>query len=231
MRKFGTNRNFNITIFALIVLCLSFCTLIINTTISYFVDESVTSNNPTITLIGTLDLEVTTNFDFENLVLAPDRIYTEDYLGQDIGTYITATEDHDIFGAYVRVKFETTRKNVGEVSFIDNSDLLKLYFEDGLITTNTTFTDDEKDKWFYNETDGYYYYIGVVSKTKIVEFNSGYRTTNSMTNIVKDAEVKIDFTVDAIQRQYDAYVEVWTTAPDIFVEWEIVDKEAKWVQE
>ena len=233
MRKYGANKPTNITIFALITLCLSFFALIVNSTISYFVDESITSNNsrPSITLIGTLDLEVTTNFDFKNLVLAPDTIYTEDFLGQDIGTKIIATEKHDIYGAYVRVKFETTRKNVGEEEFVDNSDLLKLYFEEDALTTSTTLTDDDKDKWFYNETDGYYYWIGVVTKEKVVEFNSGYKTTNRFTNVEKNAEVSIDYTVEAIQRQYDAYVKVWETAPDIFVEWAIEDKEAEWGQQ
>ena len=56
-----------------------------------------------------------------------------------------------------------------------------------------------------------------------------------MTNLEKNAEVKIDYTVEAVQRQFDAYLEVWETTPgilpDIFEEWANYDKEAKWVQQ
>lgn len=234
MRDYNNTTRKRINFLALLILCFSFVVLMINTTIAWFTDESTTSNGGMdITLVGTLSLDVTTNFNFKNLALAPDKIYETDYLGQDIGTYIKTSLNHDISGAYVRIKFQTVRRNVGESQFIDNSDLFDLYFgepDDTNLTTSTAFSDDELTNWYYNSSDDYYYYIGAVMDTNVT-FNRGYKTTNRMTNVERDAEVRIFLTVESVQRQYGAYLEVWgNTVPTIFHEWAEVDEEARWGQ-
>lgn len=202
-------------IFGILLLCFALISIFSYTTVAWLMDQSITSNGePNITLVGTLDLDVTTNFKFKNLALAPDTTYTTDQSGEDIATYIKTSALHDIDGAYVRIKFSTTRKNVGESSYIDNSDLLMLYFVDNL-TTNTTYSETNKDKWFYNSSDNYYYYLGGIYSTNIM-FNRGYKTSNTMQNIHADADVRIEFIVEAIQRQYGASAEVWDTSPQVF---------------
>ena len=47
-------------------------------------------------------------------------------------------------------------------------------------------------------------------------FNRGYKTSNTMQNIHADADVRIEFIVEAIQRQYGASAGVWDTAPQVF---------------
>ena len=202
-------------IFGILLLCFALISIFSYTTVAWLMDQSITSNGePNITLVGTLDLDVTTNFKFKNLALAPDTTYTTDQSGEDIATYLKTSALHDIDGAYVRIKFSTTRKNVGESSYIDNSDLLTLYFVDNL-TTNTTYSETNKDKWFYNSSDNYYYYLGGIYSTNIM-FNRGYKTSNTMQNIHADADVRIEFIVEAIQRQYGASAEVWDTSPQVF---------------
>lgn len=235
MRNFGIKSKQKHQIIGIVLLFVSLIILLVNTTIAWFKDESISSNGDLkITLIGTLSLDVTANFNFYNLALAPDRVYLTDMLDQDIGTYIKTSDSHDIEGAYVRIKFETTRRNEGDSEFRDNSDLLKLYFGEGddyNITTQTSYDpSDDKPKWFYNEADGYYYYIGAVEDEPIV-FNKGYITSNKMTNLEKNAEVRINMIVESIQRQYGAYESVWgNDLPSIFTEWAEADEEAEWGQ-
>lgn len=215
-KDFETKSKFNIyTIVVAIVLCMIALIVFSTRTLSWFMDESTTSNGePDITLIGTLDLDITTNFKFKNLSLAPDTIYTLDQDGQDISTYLKTSDNHNIDGAYVRIKFTTTRKDPGTDSFVDNKDLFDLYFDSNL-TTNTTYSDAVKNKWFFNVDDGYYYFIGGIYSTNIM-FNKGYKTTNLMQNTNADAEVTIKFQVETVQRQYGASVDLWNTAPQIF---------------
>ena len=146
-KDFETKSKFNIyTIVVAIVLCMIALTVFSTQTLSWFMDESTTSNGePDITLIGTLDLDITTNFKFKNLSLAPDTIYTLDQDGQDISTYLKTSDNHNIDGAYVRIKFTTTRKDPGTDSFVDNKELFDLYFDSNL-TTNTTYSDAVKNK-------------------------------------------------------------------------------------
>lgn len=215
-RNFGENTNKKkFQIIGILVLCLMFIAIMSSMTVAWFMDESETSNGePNITLIGDLELDVTTNFKFNNLALAPDTIYTTDQGGNDIATYLKTSANHDIDGAYARVKYETTRKLVGTTTEIDNLDILSLYFVDNL-TTSTTYDNSSKNKWVYNNDDEYYYYLGGIYNKNIM-FNRGYRTSNTMTNEVADANVSITITVDAIQRQYGASDAVWTTSPQVF---------------
>lgn len=231
-------------IFGMAILCVVVIIFIISSTSAWFRDSSVTSNGePNIKLIGTLDVEVTTDFNFYNLALAPDTVYLYDKRGASdnykIGTYIRTTPENDIDGAYVRVKFEPSIKlsgtntwvdYVGNGAFDNDNDLIDLYFRDGMITTqNTTYSSSTHGgKWYYH-TDGYYYYIGAVYSVGAysyynnnsvsvsgIEFNQGYKTNNTMVNTMASADVKFVFTVDAIQRQYGAYSALWTTAPLVF---------------
>lgn len=202
----------------IIAIILVFVAIMSSYTLSWFMDESTTSNGePNITQIGELDMDVITNFKFTNLVLAPDTIYTTDQSDADIATYIKTSALHNIDGAYVRIKFETQRRKVGEIDYVDNLDLFNLYF-DGNLTTSTNYNDSNTpNHWFYNATDNFYYYLGGVYGQNIM-FNAGYKTTNRMVNDVASADVKIDFTIDCIQRQYGASSAIWTTAPQVFVD-------------
>ena len=192
MNKFGRKKVNILQIFGVIVLLVAIVAIFSNTTLAWFMDESTTSNGePNITLIGTLKLDVTTNFNFENLALAPDTIYETDADGADIATYIKTANEHNIDGAYVRVKFTTTRREFGSSIDIDNSDLFGLYFTTNL-TTATTYSDAVKNKWFFNSTDGYYYYIGGIYSTNVM-FNKGYKRKNLMQNPQDDENVKIEF--------------------------------------
>lgn len=217
MTKFTDNARKlkNSQILAIIIACLIFLAIISSITFAWLMDDSTTSNgDPDITLIGDLDLDVTTNFKFKNLALAPDTTYVVDQDGNDIATYIKTSDSHDIDGAYVRIKYETTRRNVGDTDYIDNLDLLQLYFVDNY-TTSTTYDNSSRDKWVYNATDNFYYYLGGVYGNNVM-FNRGYKTTNIMTNVVANADVTITLTVDSIQRQYGASDAVWTTSPQVF---------------
>ena len=186
------------------LLCIAFIYLTYEVTTAWFLDKSTTSNGTNITIIGTLELDVKTNFNFYNLALQPDYLYEEDKDGQAIGTYIrTKNPDHNIDGAFVRIKYTTRRKLEDSTEWVDNSDLLSLYFK------------DNEDEWVYNDTDGYYYYLGSVFGD-FVEFNKGYKVDYKIGNEYKNAKVEVDFQVEAIQRQYGAYLEVWDTAPDAF---------------
>lgn len=210
------NRRIKYQIFGIVFLCFMLIIAFSNFTIAWLMDDSTTSNSDDILLIGTLDLEVTSNFKIKNLALAPDTVYTLDMNGKDIGTYLKTTTSHDIDGAYVRVKFTTERKLNGTTTYVDNSDVLSLYFEDN-ITTSTTYNSSSENKWFYNASDGYYYYLGGVYGTNIV-FNKGYKTSNIINNTLADANVRVTFSFDTIQRQYGATVANWTTAPEVFLD-------------
>lgn len=203
-------------IIGIMILCIVLILISYNFTLSWFMDESVTSNNPTISVVGTIDMKVTTNFDFYNLVLAPDTTYTTDQGGQDIGTYIrtndsTAGGNHDVRGVYVRIKSTITKESVA-------SSELSLYFADGVLTSTlptASYASSDSGKWVYNPADDYYYYLGAISTTNI-QFNAGYKTNNTFTNSIANDNVNIHFVIEAIQRPYGAYKAVWTTAPNVF---------------
>lgn len=200
-------------ILGIALLCILVVYLSFNVTTAWFMDESITSNGkPNIMIIGTVDLAVSSNFDFYNLVLAPDTYYTtyvDNGIPRSYGTYLTTSESNDVQSIYVRTKFYTNRSE------------LTLHFENNL-TTNTTY-DESKDlnKW-YLHTDGYYYYIGSVGSTP-VEFNAGYHVNNTLRNEIAQEEVTIEFIFESIQRPYGAYKALWDTAPTIFKEFALGD--------
>jgi len=180
-------------IVGMLVLCISLIALSYNFTMAWFMDQSVTSNGePNVTIIGTIDINVTTNFNFYNLALAPDTTYYVDGNGKDISTKICTSTKNDIKTVYVRVKF------------ISNRDELTLVFEEG-------------NKWIYNDADEFYYYLGEVGNTDVM-FNKGYHVDNSLNNSKANAPVNLTFQIEAIQRPYGAYDAVWTTAPEAFDE-------------
>ena len=200
-------------ILGILLLCLTLVYSSYRVTTAWFMDDSVTSNGePNIMVIGTVDLEVKTDFNFYNLVLAPDTYYTtyiENGETRYHGTYIKTSEKNDVKSIYVRAKFETNR------------DELTLYF-DGNITTNTTYNADlDLNKWYYH-TDGYYYFIGSVG-TEEIEFNAGYHTDNTFINAKSYEDVTLELVFESIQRPYGAYKAVWEGAPDIFNEFALAD--------
>ncbi len=197
-------RNRIYQIFGIAILCIVLVMTVFNVTLGWFKDESITSSgDPNIILIGTISLDVTTNFNFYNLALAPDTIYTLDKDNADIGTYVKTSAEHDIDGAFVRIRFVCT--NRPEVT---------LYFDSSNITTVSTYNESIRNRWYYSETDEYYYYLGNVETTN-VQFNAGYRVDNTLNNSVAGQVVSFNFTIEAIQRQYGAYHD-WSTAPTVF---------------
>lgn len=212
-QKSNFNRKIYLAI-TVILLCLSVILLTYNVTMAWFVDESITSSGkPNITVIGTIDLNVQSNFDFYNLALAPDTVYVKDQNNQDIGTYLKTTTTNDVSQVYVRIRYTTTRSDKLLQEDI-NCEELTLYFDDNF-TTETTYTSDLIGKWVYNNLDGYYYYLGGVGNTYI-QFNAGYSTDNTLNNDKAYSSVDIKLEIEAIQRPYGAYKAVWTTAPQIF---------------
>lgn len=210
-------------VIGILVLCIALVLVTYNVTTAWFLDQSITSNKPNISIIGTVELDVTTNFDFYNLALAPDTIYTEDQLGNDIGTYIRTADATDIHNStdnkaiYIRVKYITNRSE------------LTLYFNPSKYTTATTYSSSEKEKWVYNASDNYYYYLGAVGDTAI-QFNAGYAVDNTLSNEDSNDDVSISITVDAIQRPYGAYKEevTWEDAPVIFKDFAADDSGVAW---
>jgi len=149
-------------------------------------------------------LSVETHFNFYNLVLAPDTLYTEnieDGKAVSYATRIRTSNDNDTGTIYVRAKFTTNRPE------------LTLHFNK--FTDATTYNDDLEGYWCYNSSDQYYYYLGEVGSTDII-FNSGYYVDNTLNNSKANADVEINFVFESIQRPYGAYHAVWKSAPGIF---------------
>ena len=201
----------------IVLLCLILFFLSYQFTMAWFVDQSTTSNGePNILVVGTVDLRVQTNFNFYNLVLAPDMVYTENIEdGQSVSyaTRLTTSTKNDTGSIYVRAKFYTNRPE------------LSLHFTN--LTTATSFVDEEtgdteSGKWFYNEEDDFYYYLGSVGTSEVI-FNAGYYVDNTLDNSKAGDEVEINFTFEAIQRPFGAYSVVWDSAPTIFDEFAVLD--------
>ena len=76
------------------LLCVLVVYMSYTATTAWFLDESITSNGkPNIMIIGTVDLDVKSNFNFYNLSLQPDYTYTVDKEGSEIGTYVRTKAD------------------------------------------------------------------------------------------------------------------------------------------
>ena len=186
----------------ILLLCLTIVVFSYNVTLAWFRDQSITSNSPDITIVGTIDLDVSTNFKFDNLAFAPDTTYLQDANGESLATTIKTTDDHNIDGAFVRVKWTNNRSEIS------------LHFGSN-VTTSSSYSASDENKWYYNSADDYYYYIGIVDNTAI-NFNLGYCVDNTLNNEKADAPVEMSFVVEGIQKQYGAYKEEWTSAPEIF---------------
>jgi len=194
---------------AIVLLCVSLIILTYNSTVAWFRDESITSNSaPNIKIIGTLGLDVTTNFNFYNLALAPDTTYLKDVNDSDIGTYIKVATEHNIDGAYVRVRYTCNRPE------------LTLHFDSDMLTT---ITSPEDGSWVYNAGDNFYYYLGFIGKSN-TQFNAGYTVDNTLDNTDAYADVEIELYFETIQRQYGASSAVWTTSPDCFKAFVLTDE-------
>lgn len=218
----GNRLKTNKSLYQVIGITLLFVTLaflFINTTLSWFRDESITSNGkPNIKVIGTIGLDVSTNFNIYNLTFAPDSIYVVDNLNQNIATTIKTNDKHNIDGCFVRIKFENVYKDLKESDGTTPRDLsvLSLYFiKTPLYTPDVNYQQSNNNEWVYDDESGYYYYLGIVDNN-LVTFNDGYRINNRLDNSVKGEDVILTFTVEAIQRQYGAYTALWDDAPKIF---------------
>ncbi len=187
-------------------------------TSSWLRDESITSNpDPSVSVIGTIDLDITTNFQLRNLVLSPDTTYLIDKNGEDIGTYIKTSEKHNIDGAYVRVKYTC---DIPE---------LTLYFVDNYTTTNSYATPSVvTNKWYYNEADGFYYYIGYIDDNR-TRFNAGYYVDNTIDNTRAGVDCSVSLYFETIQRQYGASASDsdWLTSPQVFKDFVEYDSSIK----
>lgn len=231
--KYVHKRKYNSFYYTMLVVALivAFMWCVTSLSFAWFRDASTTSNpNNTVSVIGTLDLDITTNFDLRNMVLSPDTTYTVDKNNDDIGTYVKTSASHNIDGAYVRVKFTCDVKE------------LTLYFVSNKFTTSTTYSADIKNKWFYNTTDDYYYYIGYIDDAG-TQFNAGYYVSNTLvnagagsagyyvdngiTNVTAGTSCLITLEFESIQRQYGASAEVWTTAPKVFQDFVTDDEDLK----
>lgn len=207
--KLGQKSKFNYFTYIVVVLLLlvAFVWGVVRVTASWLQDSSTTSNpDPSVSVVGTLDLDITTNFQLRNLTLAPDTTYLVDKYGEDIGTYIKTSEKHNIDGAYVRVKYTSTR------------DEITLFFDSDKYTTATTYSESQENKWFYNEADGFYYYIGYVDDIG-TQFNAGYYVDNTLDNTKAGEPCQITLYFETIQRQYGASAtdDSWkNTSPKIF---------------
>ena len=214
-------------ILGIAILCVALVTLSYNVTLAWFMDESTTTNKPNIVVIGTIDLEVNTNFNFYNLALAPDTYYTDGIVDGESVSYATTlktADSNDIKDIYVRAKFTTNREE------------LTLYFNGNLLEVGTTYSSGiaNKGNWYYNEFvdenddgtpesgDGYYYYIGSVTTTEIT-FNAGYHVDNTLNNDKAGDPVTIDFIFESLQKPYGAYLAEWSSAPQIFKDFAAAD--------
>ena len=186
----------------IVLLCFVIIILSYNFTYAWFRDSSETSSDPEVTIIGKIDLDVKTNFKISNLALAPDTSYTQDSSGNSLATTIKTTDEHNIDGAFVRVKFVCNRS---EISLIFNNN----------ITTSADYTDGDEEKWYYNSSDGFYYYIGILDSDEIT-FNNGYFVDNTLYNAKAGADVEMNFYIEGLQKGYGAYKAEWSTAPTIF---------------
>lgn len=216
--KLGQKSKFDYGYYIILValILVAFVWGVVRVTTSWFEDESTTSNpDSSVAVIGTLDLDITTNFDFRNLVLAPDTTYLLDKNNKDIGTYIKTSEEHNIDGAYVRVRFTSTRPE------------LTLHFAGNYTTTNA-YTSATENKWFYNASDDFYYYIGYIDDND-TQFNAGYYVDNTLNNSKAGEPCKITLYFESIQRQYGASAsdESWQSAPQIFKDFVEKDGEIK----
>lgn len=225
MKNLGTNKNkFKLyQIIGMLLLCLSLIMGTFSLTTAWFRDESVTSNAPNIAIVGTIGLDITTNFNFKNLVLAPDTTYTVDRDNNDIGTYVKKSADNNIDGAFCRVKYDYYRERQPEEELNFEPDELTLYFGNNKITESTSYTGDDLGKWYYvgpgeAGDPGYYYYIGIIRESSI-QFNAGYTVNNKLYNVIAGVPVDITFTFEAIQWQYGAYHDWDSESPQIFKEY------------
>ncbi len=200
----------------IIILLVAFVYCVAGVTLSWFEDKSSTSSpDSSVMVVGTIDLDVTYNFGFRNLALAPDTAYIEDRAGNKFETYLKTSEKHNIDGAYVRIKCEIDGGKDGNGNVIERPEV-SLHFASGRLVSSppSTYSSTYQNKWVLG-SDGYYYYIGYLDDNG-TQFNDGYYVDNTLNNSVKGSPVSIRITIEAIQRQYGASSAEWTSSPEIF---------------
>lgn len=219
----------NYTYFTAIILILlvAFVYGIVGLTLSWFEDKSSTSSPDTsVMVIGKIDLDVTYNFGFRNLALAPDTAYIEDKSGNKFETYIKTSDKHNIDGAYVRIKCEIDGGKDASGNTIARPEVT-LHFASGKLLSSppSTYSSQYANTWMLG-SDGYYYFIGCLTDAG-TQFNDGYYVDNTLNNSISGSPVSIRITIEAIQRQYGASTAEWTTSPALFKSFVTADENTK----
>lgn len=188
--RLGSRFNKIVSLLIIIVLCFLIFYFV---TYSWFGESEV---GPKVTVIGEVKLDVTTNLEFPDNVLEPNKIY--DNMATTIGCVNNTDE------AYIKVKFETDYK-------INNNYVIK-----PVLYISEEFEAEGKQNWIYSEIDDCYYYVGYIKPDLKAIFNTGYVVTNDINNVDKSKPVNIKLTVYAIQRHFKAYETEpnWAGAPE-----------------
>lgn len=219
--------NYNTFTALIIILIMAFAYCFVGVSLSWFEDKSTTSSpDTTVMVIGKIALDVTYNFGFRNLALAPDTTYIEDIEGNKFETYLKTSASHNIDGAYVRILCEIDGGKDASGNTISRPEVT-LHFASGKLISSapSTYSSTYQNKWFLGD-DGYYYYIGCLDDVG-TQFNDGYYVDNTLTNLVKGSPVSIRITIEAIQRQYGASSAEWTSSPDLFKSFVTYDENLK----
>ncbi len=162
--------------------------------------ESKLATSPTI-VVGSIELDVTHNYDFGQNKLEPYKIY------EDTETTIKTV---DVIDAYIKVKLETDKT----VTTPDSS-------TEFLVKPNFS----EPNDWKIG-SDGWYYYIGFINNTQQANFNlqaTRYLTVNDI-----GLPFEISLTIHAIQKDYldvsdfdntESELYEWRNAPQEFLDY------------
>lgn len=193
MKNIGqvTNRRQNYATYILVV-CAFLLALVVSVmaTIAYFVDQDTAGGSTTFA-----NLELVTNV----TSFGDDNVLISDNTYSNMPATITVAEDS--IDAFVRAKCEILVDGEAADGEVIANVLFQEVVESELVT-----------RWIYSSTDGFWYYVGVINSTTSCTFISGYTTHN-----VENKNVKINITAEGIQKDYEAYKSVWTTAPSDWV--------------
>ena len=185
--KTTPQQRFNHAVSVLIILVM-FLLLFYFITFSWY--GGVDTEDKVIT-VGNISVAVTTDLDFSGIYLEPYKQYSKQT------TIIGSSQAGDVNtnDAYIRVKFETTQINGENI-------IIPIY---------------NASNWVYDSGTGWYYYIGIINQSTSATFNSALQVTTNLENQHQGTVVDITLTVDALQKEYNAYVTTWADAPSSWV--------------
>lgn len=166
--------------------------LIISMTYAWYSGKDYREN---VAIFGNLDLEVTTDLNFENVILEPNKTYNKT-------TTIKSKENST--DAYIKVVFECDAK----VGNTDENIVEPILYVDQDKQSNGEQT------WIKNGNS--YFYVGYINQNISAIFNTGFIVSNNLSNEDCNKPVNLKITVYAIQRAYGAYKEHsdWVDAPE-----------------